>query len=313
MPAAPAPSTTTFSISSRQVDGVLDGRSGTVTTSATRASTIGAGQRRRGSRTAMPSAIVGPPTPAAGDAGHRRPRLGLHADHLDVAAPWRRRRLRCRRADRRRRRGRRSRRGRGGRRAARGRRCPAPAIDQRVVERVHEGGAGLDELPAPGHRLGEVGPVQRRPWRRGAACGRPSRTASPSGITIVAGMPSSAAWRATAWAWLPADTATTPAARSSAAQGEQAVAGAALLEATTVNWRFSNFTTTVQPRISDSVSRHRRRRPDDGPLDGGGRRLDVVDGDGEVGQVGHRRGAWAASSGVGDRVGDDPGEPRHVE
>ena len=43
-----------------------------------------------------------------------------------------------------------------------------------------------------------------------------------------------------------------------------------------VNWKLSSFTTTVQPRISESVLLTGRRRPHDRALDrAGGRRLDV--------------------------------------
>ena len=50
------------------------------------------------------------------------------------------------------------------------------------------------------------------------------------GITMVAAMPSRLAWRATAWAWLPADMAMTPRAALRGGQQGEAVGGAALLE-----------------------------------------------------------------------------------
>jgi hypothetical protein len=73
-----------------------------------------------------------------------------------------------------------------------------------------------------------------------------------AGITIVAGMPSRAAWRATACAWLPADTATTPHARSSGVNASSRFRAPRSLN-DAVNWSTSAFTTTVHPRISDSV------------------------------------------------------------
>ena len=84
---------------------------------------------------------------------------------------------------------------------------------------------------------------------RRASCGGPGRSApcsttrAPStsvrctftngvaaGITIVASMPRRVACRATAWAWLPADIATTPRARSSSVSEQQLVARSPLLE-----------------------------------------------------------------------------------
>src|SRR4051794_6438067 len=65
-------------------------------------------------------------------------------------------------------------------------------------------------------------------------------------------MPSSRAWRATACAWLPALTATTPAARSASVRWRSLLRAPRSLNDAT-NWRFSNLTTTVQPRTSDNV------------------------------------------------------------
>src|SRR5207302_1831169 len=67
-----------------------------------------------------------------------------------------------------------------------------------------------------------------------------------------AAMPIRSAWYATACAWLPAETASTPLARSSL------VSWAILLSAPrslneAVNCRFSNFRKTSQPQICDSV------------------------------------------------------------
>ena len=72
------------------------------------------------------------------------------------------------------------------------------------------------------------------------------------GMTIVAAMPMRWAWYATAWAWLPAETASTPPARSAA------VSCAILLNAPrslndAVNCRFSNFRNTSQPQIAERV------------------------------------------------------------
>ena len=48
-------------------------------------------------------------------------------------------------------------------------------------------------------------------------------SAAPSGMKMRAGMPSIWAARATPWAWLPADAATTPAARSDSERREMRV------------------------------------------------------------------------------------------
>ncbi|CFW44906.1 Uncharacterised protein [Bordetella pertussis] len=72
------------------------------------------------------------------------------------------------------------------------------------------------------------------------------------GMTITAGTPMRCAWYATPWAWLPADTAITPAARSASVRlSIRLRAPRSLNEA--VNCRFSNFSQISAPRISDSV------------------------------------------------------------
>ena len=74
----------------------------------------------------------------------------------------------------------------------------------------------------------------------------------PSGMTIVASMPSSRAWWATPWAWLPAEAATTPLARCAASSPSRKLrAPRSLNEA--VYWKFSNLRTISAPVISDSV------------------------------------------------------------
>src|SRR4051812_16670268 len=65
-------------------------------------------------------------------------------------------------------------------------------------------------------------------------------------------MPSSRAWRATACAWLPALTATTPAARSASVRWRSLLRAPRSLNDAT-NCRFSNLTTTVHPSTSDNV------------------------------------------------------------
>jgi hypothetical protein len=72
------------------------------------------------------------------------------------------------------------------------------------------------------------------------------------GMTIVAAIPIRSAWYATACAWLPAETASTPLARSAG------VSCAILLSAPrslndAVNCRFSNLRKTSQPQIAESV------------------------------------------------------------
>ena len=71
-------------------------------------------------------------------------------------------------------------------------------------------------------------------------------------MTIVAAIPIRSAWYATACAWLPAETASTPLARSAG------VSCAILLSAPrslndAVNCRFSNLRKTSQPQIAESV------------------------------------------------------------
>ncbi len=73
-----------------------------------------------------------------------------------------------------------------------------------------------------------------------------------AGITMVASMPSRVAWRATAWAWLPADIATTPHRRSSSLSDRSLLSAPRSLNAA-VNCRFSNFSTMPVPSTSDSV------------------------------------------------------------
>src|SRR3954451_22958690 len=65
-------------------------------------------------------------------------------------------------------------------------------------------------------------------------------------------MPSSRAWRAAACAWLPALTATTPAARSASVRWRSLLRAPRSLNDAT-NCKFSNLTTTVHPKTSDSV------------------------------------------------------------
>ena len=92
--------------------------------------------------------------------------------------------------------------------------------------------------------------VRPRSSTRARACAAASSTVSPrsttsapslrvlsiftngvgSGITITARMPRRRAWYATPWAWLPADMATTPAARSLGRELGQPVESAPLLE-----------------------------------------------------------------------------------
>src|SRR4029078_9647821 len=72
------------------------------------------------------------------------------------------------------------------------------------------------------------------------------------GMTIVAAIPIRSAWDAPACAWLPAETASTPLARSAG------VSCVILLSAPrslndAVNCRFSNVSDTSQPQICDSV------------------------------------------------------------
>ena len=207
-PPAPAPSTTTFSISRTRFTASLDRGLGDDHLAAVRAQ-----DRLHFARlaTAMPSAIVGPPI-----LGRRRRAPSPSTGRTRSA----RRRARPRRAP---------------RRHARDQAAAADRDDDDVeVRLVLESSSATVPCPATtsGSSYGwtNVSPpassalapspargprrAARRP-RRGDACAAPSRTAI-AGMTIVAGMPRSAACRATACPWLPADTATTPLARSSA-------------------------------------------------------------------------------------------------
>ena len=65
-------------------------------------------------------------------------------------------------------------------------------------------------------------------------------------MKIVAAIPASRAAQATAWPWLPALAATTPAARS-AAVSEAIVFTAPRILNEPVRWRFSAFSCTVRP------------------------------------------------------------------
>ena len=94
--------------------------------------------------------------------------------------------------------------------------------DVGVVERRDEHGTGLGgERPRPprGSRRSRCRAARRRRRSRGspASLGR----ATPTGMKMVAWMPSSRAARATPCAWLPADAATTPRARSSSLSDER--------------------------------------------------------------------------------------------
>src|SRR5262245_5387246 len=71
-------------------------------------------------------------------------------------------------------------------------------------------------------------------------------------MTITAGIPSRAAWYATAWAWLPALMAITPRRRSSADSDRSLLSAPRSLN-DAVNWRFSNLRKTCAPVSRDSV------------------------------------------------------------
>ena len=142
---------------------------------------------------------------------------------------------------------------------------PWPAMIERVVERGHERGAGVGRRLERGReRAGEVGAGEHDLARRGTSVRVILVNGVSAGMTIVAGIPSRWAWYATPCAWLPADAATTPVARSAA--GERAArklrAPRSLNDA--VNCRFSNFSQTRAPVISESVRDGRGRRGDDG-------------------------------------------------
>ena len=72
-------------------------------------------------------------------------------------------------------------------------------------------------------------------------------------MKTVAAMPASRAAHATAWPWLPALAATTPAARSSSLSVAIVLTAPRILNAP-VRWRFSAFSWTVRPARRESVS-----------------------------------------------------------
>ena len=72
-------------------------------------------------------------------------------------------------------------------------------------------------------------------------------------MKMVAAIPASRAAHATAWPWLPALAATTPAARSSAVSEGIVLTAPRILNAP-VRWRFSAFSWTVRPASRESVS-----------------------------------------------------------
>ena len=197
-PAAPAPSTTVFSISAAERDRRLD-----VLLASRRADRRRARRRSRASAcrrsvTAMPSAIVGSGLrrgSAAERVDHAGVALDLHADDLDVGAPALGRDRDAGRRARRRRQARRSCRRREPRRAISRPTVPWPAMIARVVERGHERAR------------------RSRPRNSSAAASAPAKSAPASttsaswtsvrvilvngvsaGMTIVAGMPSRWAW-----------------------------------------------------------------------------------------------------------------------
>ena len=77
-------------------------------------------------------------------------------------------------------------------------------------------------------------------------------TGVPSGITMVDGIPSSVAWWATAWAWFPADMATTPARASSGVRANSRLRAPRSLN-DAVYWRFSNLIHTSAPVMAERV------------------------------------------------------------
>ena len=99
------------------------------------------------------------------------------------------------------------------------------------------------------------------------------------GMSTVTGMPRRIAWCATPWAWLPAETATTPARRCAGVRARSRLAAPRSLKEP-VNWRFSNFTTTSAPVIDDRVRDGAGGRVVDQALDASGGGGDVVEGHG---------------------------------
>ena len=72
-------------------------------------------------------------------------------------------------------------------------------------------------------------------------------------MKTVAAIPASRAAHATAWPWLPALAAITPAARSSADRVAIVFTAPRILKAP-VRWRFSAFSCTLRPARRESVS-----------------------------------------------------------
>ena len=120
-------------------------------------------------------------------------------------------------------------------------------------------------------------------------CGRTLTNGVGSGITIVALMPSRRAWRATAWAWLPALTATTPAERSAGVRRVEHVAGAALLEGGGELEVLELDDGGAAEHLAE-CRRDRRRGADDRTFQPAGGVADVAEGDG----LGHATSVLAA-------------------
>ena len=73
-----------------------------------------------------------------------------------------------------------------------------------------------------------------------------------TGMTIVAFTPTRRAWKASAKAWFPAETATTPFSRSSGVNNSSLFSAPRSLKEA-VKFRFSNFSHSSQPNICERV------------------------------------------------------------
>ena len=108
----------------------------------------------------------------------------------------------------------------------------ALAGDHGAVVVGMDDGRGRARRRAPGRRRARRRRCRRaaRPRRRSCACSRPSPPRRSAASRSSPRCPSAAAWYATAWAWLPAETASTPAGALGGGQLRHLVERAALLE-----------------------------------------------------------------------------------
>ena len=142
-----------------------------------------------------------------------------------------------------------------------------PGDDVRVVVRMNERGARLLlQLAAPSRRRPSTSRRAARPSRRAPSTAATLMCGVVTGMTIVAWQPRRCAASATPCAWLPADAAITPRARSAADRCAILLYAPRSLNENTLCWssRFSSTrlraARTASARVR-AATRWRRRRP----------------------------------------------------